>query len=378
MHFKHKISALPRRAAAMTLVAGVFRNIFMTTWLVLAWLCCTAASAATSISAVVTPSVAAAPANVTLSVVVTADPEPVTVAQVEYFNGTTSLGVASGAPFSLNLTDVNAGTYAIVAKATLADPQQPVLVSAPTGLTITGATAAAKVYFIHTDQLNTPRAVTDQSSALVWQWNSDAFGSTPANATPSSASPFVFSLRFPGQSFDAETNLHYNYFRDYDPQTGRYIQSDPIGLQGGINTYGYVGGNPLRFTDPNGLQIVVQRQIIPPGGATADPSRVTNVVVDDGNYSRSRSRENSADSRTRKPMAASSFPPGVWPGDKGADEWGRRNGHGAKEGRGRFHGVKQDCPGSKATDVFGVNPETGDVYDPDGEVVGNLEDAKRK
>ena len=68
----------------------------------------------------------------------------------------------------------------------------------------------------------------------------------------------------------------------------------------------------------------------------------------------------------------------MWPGDKGADEWGRRNGVGAKEGRGRFHGAKQDCPGSKATDVFGVNPETGDVYDPEGEIVGNLEDAKRK
>lgn len=63
-------------------------------------------------------------------------------------------------------------------------------------------------------------------------------------------------VRLPGQYYDQESGLHYNYFRDYDPQTGRYIQSDPIGLAGGANTYGYVGGNPLSYVDPSALSII--------------------------------------------------------------------------------------------------------------------------
>jgi RHS repeat-associated protein len=79
------------------------------------------------------------------------------------------------------------------------------------------------------------------------QWNHDPFG----NGAPLGA--FSYDLRFPGQYFDQATKLHYNYFRDYDPRTGRYIESDPIGLAGGINTYAYVGGNPVNHTDALGL-----------------------------------------------------------------------------------------------------------------------------
>jgi len=80
------------------------------------------------------------------------------------------------------------------------------------------------------------------------------------------------------------------------------------------------------------------------------------------------------DSPPRVESSNSNWPPGYWPGDKGAAEWGRQNGIGAREGKNRFHGIKQSTPGSRGDDDYGVNPETGDVVDQDGEVVGNLED----
>jgi RHS repeat-associated protein len=113
-----------------------------------------------------------------------------------------------------------------------------------------------QIYYVHTDHLNTPRRVSRPSdNAIVWRWDSDAFGTTAADSDPDGDTTlFTYNLRFPGQYFDAESGLHYNYFRDYDPATGRYVQSDPIGLAGGINTYGYGGGNPVAFYDPYGLE----------------------------------------------------------------------------------------------------------------------------
>src|SRR5690606_5523046 len=63
-------------------------------------------------------------------------------------------------------------------------------------------------------------------------------------------------LRFPGQIADIHSSLNYNYFRDYDPETGRYVESDPIGLKGGLNTYGYVVANPIKYFDPYGLDTI--------------------------------------------------------------------------------------------------------------------------
>ncbi|MFO1349486.1 MAG: RHS repeat-associated core domain-containing protein [Gammaproteobacteria bacterium] len=110
---------------------------------------------------------------------------------------------------------------------------------------------------MYADQLNTPRAITNAANTLLWRWDSELFGSAPPNQdADGNGVVFNYHLRFPGQYFDSETGLSYNYFRDYDAGTGRYVQSDPVGLDGGLNTYAYVGNSPLRFVDPYGLQIL--------------------------------------------------------------------------------------------------------------------------
>jgi RHS repeat-associated protein len=110
------------------------------------------------------------------------------------------------------------------------------------------------VYYVHADQLGTPRLVSGGSGQIVWRLRLEAFGkATPEQDSDGNGVNVTLNIRFPGQYFDAETELHYNYFRDYDPATGRYVQSDPIGLGGGLNTYGYVRANPLLRIDPLGL-----------------------------------------------------------------------------------------------------------------------------
>jgi RHS repeat-associated protein len=113
---------------------------------------------------------------------------------------------------------------------------------------------AESVYFVYSDQVDAPRVVTDANNNVVWTWDADPYGQDAPNESPNnSGKDFVFNLRFPGQYADQETGLHYNYYRNYDPQTGRYIESDPIGLRGGMSTFAYAGNSPLEYFDPFGL-----------------------------------------------------------------------------------------------------------------------------
>ena len=111
------------------------------------------------------------------------------------------------------------------------------------------------VYYVHPDHLGSPRAVTlPATDATVWYWDSTLpFGGDQVNQNPSGLGNFSYGLRFPGQYFDSESGKHYNYFREYDATVGRYVESDPIGLRAGLNTFAYVGGNPLLKRDPMGL-----------------------------------------------------------------------------------------------------------------------------
>jgi RHS repeat-associated protein len=118
------------------------------------------------------------------------------------------------------------------------------------------------VYYVHADHLNAPILVTRSSdNAIMWRWDRDPFGSSAPNQNPSSLGTFAYNLRLPGQYFDGETGTSYNYFRDYDAQIGRYIQSDPAGLRGGINPYVYANGDPIDLLDPRGLYCLSPRAI---------------------------------------------------------------------------------------------------------------------
>ncbi len=101
--------------------------------------------------------------------------------------------------------------------------------------------------YLHPDHLGTPRIGTDTAGAIQWGYRSDAFG----KATVSGA--HTVRLRLPGQIDLGIEGLNYNYFRDYDPNLGRYLESDPIGISGGNNTFAYVENNPQKNIDPTGL-----------------------------------------------------------------------------------------------------------------------------
>jgi len=202
-----------------------------------------------------------APAAITLTA--TAADSDGSIASVTFYNGATLIGtgaaMATGGGYTLTWSNVAAGSYSLRARAV--DNLGASADSAPVAVTVTDPPpppVAAGVYYAYADHLNTPRVITDATNKIVWRWDSDPFGTDAANEDPDGdGQKFSYNLRFPGQYYDRETGLHYNYFRDYEPGTGRYVQSDPIGIAGGLNTYGYVWGNPLSYVDLFGLEVEV-------------------------------------------------------------------------------------------------------------------------
>lgn len=107
------------------------------------------------------------------------------------------------------------------------------------------------LYYVHNDHLGRPELVTNSSKSVVWSSQNNAFGNTPGTDLIGN-----LDIGFPGQYYDIESGTYYNYFRTYDSSIGRYLQSDPIRLAGGLNPYEYANGNPISNVDPIGLTAV--------------------------------------------------------------------------------------------------------------------------
>jgi RHS repeat-associated protein len=131
-------------------------------------------------------------------------------------------------------------------------------------------TANGVEHLYHHDHLGTPIRLTNQAGETTWRAVSEAFGRTTIDTAiaPITTGTTTNHLRFPGQYEDPETGTHYNWNRDYLPYAGRYVQTDPIGLGGGINTYGFVQGKPLRYRDSRGLTWALEFPEYEPPGDT--------------------------------------------------------------------------------------------------------------
>jgi RHS repeat-associated protein len=195
-------------------------------------------------------------------------------------------------------------------------------------LTVPATQAAVTLNYVQSDHLGTPRALSNNSGDTVWQLKQTPFGKTTINQdVDGDGNAVVANLRFPGQYFDQETGLHYNYFRYYDPQTGRYITSDPLGLVPSLNTYAYVDSNPLSFIDPTGLAKCVYSISGHTVVCTTDDGNQSTQAGPDGLFSGQQECKDNPDCADEKDKGPT--PPGTYemiPSEKYGGSWWLKEG----------------------------------------------------
>ncbi|HIH2752969.1 TPA: RHS repeat-associated core domain-containing protein, partial [Burkholderia lata] len=167
-------------------------------------------------------------------------------------------------------TGVSSYVYSPDAPYTPAARVDAVIAEALAAVAIDTAKRAARIYHFHTDLVGAPLEVTDESGELAWAGKYSAWGKVEPSARQLTVARTDQPLRYAGQYADDSTGLHYNTFRFYDPDVGRFINQDPIGLLGGDNLYVYAS-NPGGWIDPLGL-----------AGDPANATHITYVGIKDG------------------------------------------------------------------------------------------------
>jgi RHS repeat-associated protein len=220
------------------------------------------------------------------------------------------------------------------------------------------ATTKSETAYVYADYLGTPRElISQQSGALVWKWDSLPFGETQPNQNPSNTGIFSFNHRFPGQYKDYETGLHQNWRRDYDANLGRYIESDPIGLGDGTNTYTYSRSKPTVLIDRMGLSSLCYSY----------RTDTLTLYDKDGNFLDRWSAANLVQSNSRGPWPAGTFPyertvPGATPGNDNS----------------RYGNIIFTVPGRDSMGVHAARrPQLGCIYTADERAILSIIDTAK-
>ena len=269
------------------------------------------------------------------------------------------------------------------------------------GEQIVSGTEAGSLLYYTRDHLGSVREAVDGLGVIRSRYDYDPYGQSGMNLIVSAGVETTF--RYTGHLFHGPSRLSLSLHRAYDAEIAKWLSRDPIAEGGGINLFEYVLNSPTYLVDPLGLSYTSAGAAI--GGAIGGSLAFAASLAADAGTGGANLPATFAEVGAGASLGAlagsflgalldgapssgtgdfcplannSSYSPGFWPADKGAAAWGRRHGNGARDGVGRFHGIKQDDPGSRPDDPYGVNPETGDVEDPDGENVGNLGEVKPK